>query len=295
MKVGLIGIGNMGRHYARNLINAGFELHVYSRTSKSLERATSIGAVACKSPKDLASKVKLTLLALPGPKEVEEVTIGDNGIIEGAIKGSLVIDLGTAGVDTVKKVGKELEKKGIDFLDAPVSGGVVGAEKATLTIMVGGKKEVFDRALNVLKVLGKNIYYVGDLGSGNVVKLLNQLMTATNLVAASEAMVLGVKAGINPRLAYEIISKSLGGSAILNYAMPERALKGNFRPGFAIKLMHKDLKLALELAERLNVPLPTCLRAKEMLQIAILSNLADNDMSGVIRVLEDWAKKEVRG
>lgn len=288
LKIGLIGLGAMGRHYAKNLVKAGFDVTGYARSKESIHRALDAGAKVARSPSEIGESCDYVLLALPGPKEVEEVVLGEKGVLKTARSGTIIIDLGTTGPVICRKVADEAKKKGVSMLDAPVSGGTGGAEAATLTIMVGGEKDVFEKSHKILEALGKNIRYVGKVGSGNVVKLANQMMVGANLVAASEAIVLGKKVGVDAKMIYEIVSKSMGGSTILNYAFPDRVFKKSFQPGFAIKLLHKDLKLATELAREYSAPIPICSNVEQIYSMAEASDLGDLDMSGIVKLMEKW-------
>jgi 3-hydroxyisobutyrate dehydrogenase-like beta-hydroxyacid dehydrogenase len=291
MKVGLIGVGNMGRHYAANILKSGFTLTAYDVVDESLAAAVRLGAKAASAPSEVAKQSDVILLSLPGPREVED-TILRGTILSDLPMGSVIVDLGTTGIETIKKVGEEASKHGIGFLDAPVSGGTKGAETGTLTIMVGGDKQIFEKSRVVLGAIGKNIFHVGPLGAGTVVKLVIQLLVATNLLAVAEAMTLGVKAGVNPRLLFDVVRSSAGDSKMLEYSFP-KALERDFTPTSTIKLLRKDLKLARRLGESLDHPLLLCGFAEQLYGIADFEGMANKDELSIFTLIESWSKTSI--
>lgn len=293
-KIGFIGLGIMGKPMSKNLIKAGHELtickHVNEAPVKELEK---IGAKVLRSPKEVADRSDLIITMLPDSPDVEEVALGPGGIFEGIRAGSTYIDMSTISPVTTRKLLAELAKaRGIRILDAPVSGGEKGAVQATLTIMVGGAKEVFYDCLPIFQAMGKNIVYCGETGSGQVVKACNQILVAGVLEAASEALVLGTKAGVDPEIVLKVIA---GGYAmhVLDVRGP-LILNREFKPGFKTKLHHKDLGIALAIGSQYGVALPVTGLIHEMMSAMKASGRGEYDHSGIITVLEDLAKVEVK-
>ncbi|MCL5960786.1 MAG: NAD(P)-dependent oxidoreductase [Chloroflexi bacterium] len=294
MRVGLIGIGNMGRPMALNLLRQGFQLTVYNRSKPRMAEVLQAGAREAASPKDVAKNSDFVLTSLPLPATVEEVVLGDEGSLAGSKPGDIFIDLSTVDPETSKRVASAVAKKGVHYLDAPVTGGTTGAAAATLTIMAGGEKEAFELSLPVLEALGKSIFHVGPVGSGSIVKLVNQMLVGVTNGIVAEAMVLGTKAGVEPRLMYEVLSTGFAGSAILNRAVPNFMLRGNFEPGFAIDLLYKDLQLASQLGKELTVRLLLTNLAQQVFEEARAQGLGAKDMSAAVLPLERLSAVEVR-
>ncbi len=257
MKVGYIGVGNMGGPMCRNLIKkSNHAVTVFDLNAAAVKTCTDLGATAGKSIADVTKGADIVMTSLPMPKDVEAVALGDGGILANLDKGKTYVDLSTNAPSMVKKIGAAMAAKGIAMLDAPVSGGTTGAEAATIAIMVGGEKKVFDDALPVLQSFSANVIHMGGLGSGTVAKLVNNMLSFCNLAALSEGMMLGVTYGLDPGKLINVIANSSGNSnAVRNLSL--RALKGQFSPpSFALNLAYKDLHLALELGDELGVPLP---------------------------------------
>src|SRR4249919_803982 len=232
--------------------------------------------------------------SLPMPKDVEAVTLGDNGILANIGKGQTYIDLSTNAPSMVKKIGAAMAAKGIAMLDAPVSGGTVGAEAATIAIMVGGDKKVFDDALPVLQSFSANVIHMGELGTGTVAKLVNNMMAFCNAAAAAEGLMLGVTAGLDPAKLIQVVASSSGNSNAFK-SFSERAMKGVFSPpSFALNLAHKDLHLALELADELGVPLPQGSATHNLQRLARGMGLGPKDSSSILRVYETALGRTVR-
>ncbi len=295
MKVGYIGVGNMGGPMCRNLIKkSNHAVTVFDLNPAAVKTCTDLGATAGKSIADVTRDADVVMTSLPMPRDVEAVTLGDNGILATLAKGKTYIDLSTNAPSMVKKIGAAMAAKGITMLDAPVSGGTVGAEAATIAIMVGGDKKAFDDALPVLQSFSANVIYMGALGSGTVAKLCNNMMAFCNAAAASEALMLGVTAGLDPAKLVQVIASSSGNSSIFK-PFSERALSGKFSPpSFALNLAHKDLHLAMELADELDVPLPLGSATHNLQRMARKMGMGNNDSSTILQVYEKTLGKTVK-
>jgi 3-hydroxyisobutyrate dehydrogenase len=295
MKVGYIGVGNMGGPMCRNLIKkSNHSVTVFDLNPAAVKTCTDLGATAGKSIADVTRDADVVMTSLPMPRDVEAVTLGDNGILATLAKGKTYIDLSTNAPSMVKKIGAAMAAKGIAMLDAPVSGGTVGAEAATIAIMVGGDKKAFDDALPVLQSFSANVIYMGPLGSGTVAKLCNNMMAFCNAAAASEALMLGVTAGLDPAKLVQVIASSSGNSSIFK-PFSERALSGKFSPpSFALNLAHKDLHLAMELADELDVPLPLGSATHNLQRMARKMGMGANDSSTILQVYEKTLGKTVK-
>ncbi len=287
MKVGYIGVGNMGGPMCRNIIKkSNHAVTVFDLNPAAVKACTDLGATAAGSVAEVTKGADIVMTSLPMPRDVESVALGDNGILANLKAGQTYIDLSTNAPSTVKKIGAAMAAKGIAMLDAPVSGGVVGAEAATIAIMVGGDKKVFDDALPVLQSFSANVIHMGGLGTGTVAKLVNNMMAFCNMAAAAEGMMLGVTAGLDPHKLAQVISTSSGNSNAFKM-FSERAIKGQFTPpSFALNLAHKDLHLALELADELDVPLPQGSATHNLQRMARGMGLGGADSSAILRVYE---------
>jgi 3-hydroxyisobutyrate dehydrogenase len=292
--VGFIGLGKMGRPMSRNIVKAGFPLAVANRSQQVVRELAAEGATPAATPAEVAGAAEIVCLCLPVPATVEEVVLGPGGVVEGIRPGSIVVDFSTIGPGTCRKAAAALEEKGAGYLDAPVSGGTTGAEAGTLTVMVGGDKASYERALPVLQRVGRKIVYAGPVGAGAVVKLMNQLLVGINLAGAAEAMVLGVKAGVDPRLLYETIASATGNSSQLERCFPEMILKGNFEAMFSVDLLHKDLSLGVEVGKDNRVRLLLGALAVQVFEEAREAGFGDEDIAAVIRPLERLTGVEVR-
>jgi 2-hydroxy-3-oxopropionate reductase len=291
-KIGFIGLGIMGKPMSKNLIKAGHELSVYDLVDASVRELESAGAKTAHSSREVAEKSDLVITMLPDSPDVEKAALGSDGIFEGIKKGSTYVDMSTISPVTSKRLAEVAKEKGVRILDAPVSGGEKGAIEATLTIMVGGPKEVFDDCLPVFQAMGKNIVYCGGVGSGQVVKACNQILVAGVLEVAGEALVLGTKAGVNPETVLKVIA---GGYAmrVLDARGPF-ILKGDFKPGFKTRLHYKDLGIALAAGSEYGVPLPVTSLIHEMMGIMKVWGRGEYDHSGIITVLQDLARAETK-
>lgn len=253
--IGFIGLGIMGGAMAHNLLKAGFDLCVWNRTPNRMTPLAEAGAAVGGSPADVASQSDIIIICVSDTPDVEEVTFGKQGIIQEAHSGMLVIDCSTISPEATRGIAARLQEKGIHFLDAPVSGGSEGAAKGTLSIMVGGDATQFERASSVFQAMGKTITHVGEVGAGQTVKLVNQILVVGNMLAISEALLFAQGGGLDLQKTLEAVGGGAAGSWMLNNRGPQ-LIKRDFRPGFTIDLQQKDLRLVLEAADQMGIPLP---------------------------------------
>ncbi|HUU50560.1 MAG TPA: NAD(P)-dependent oxidoreductase [Nitrospinota bacterium] len=293
-RIGFIGLGLMGKPMAKNLLGAGYPLVVYNRTKRKMKELVEAGAESAKSPEELAKKSRVIITMISDPPALKEVVLGKNGVIHGVKNGSILIDMSTIAPTFTREVAQRLKKKGVEMLDAPVSGSVPGAIAGTLCIMVGGKKDAYDKSLKILKKMGKKIFYMGKSGMGSYMKLVVNLIAAIINQAMAEGLVLGTKAGVSPDLLLKVLSAGAGKAALIEVKGPA-ILKRNFKTNFALKHMYKDLHLILDAAEELQVPLPLTGRTLEIYRKALEKGLGEKDFCAIINMLEDWAGKKVRG
>lgn len=294
MKVGFIGLGVMGKSMALNILKGGYELFVSDLNKDAVADLVDNGASKKNCPKEIAEESDVVFLSLPNSNIVEQVVLGENGVLEGSKPGMVIVDLSSITPKTIQNISNIASKKGVEVLDAPVSGGASGAEKGSLTIMVGGSKETLDKIMPVMNLIGDKVNLVGDVGAGDTVKLVNNLLLGANMVAVSEAFALGVKAGLAPEILYDIISKSSGSSYALTAKYKNYIAKGNFEPGFMIDLQYKDLQLAVDTAKDLKVPLTIGNITQQMFEIARAEGLGSKDISAMINVFEKWNEIKVR-
>ncbi len=284
MKIGFIGIGIMGKPMALNLIKAGCQLIVNSRTSVKAEDLVKQGAVYCSSQTKLAEQSDILLTMLPDGPDVEKVML-ENHVAESMKPGSVFIDMSSINPVISRKLGKILEDRGVEMLDAPVSGGEPKAIDGTLSFMVGGKQEVFDRCKDILLMMGSSAVRCGDIGAGNTTKLANQMVVAANIQAVSEALTMAKKAGVDPRLVFEAIRGGLAGSTVMNAKAP-MMLEGNDKPGFRIELHIKDLNNAIQCAHECGAYIPMTAQVMEIMQILKSENFGGCDHSAVVKYYE---------
>ena len=294
LEVGFVGLGIMGRPMARNLITAGHSVTVYDIVGSAVEELVTDGATAAASAREVAERTPIVITMVPDSADSEAAILGANGVLEGASKGSVVIDMSSIAPGTSQKIATACDAQGVDFLDAPVSGGEPKAIDGTLAIMVGGKKEVFDRHLDLLESMGSSIVLCGDYGAGNTTKLANQIIVAANIEAVGEALVLAKKAGLDPNVVFEAIKGGLAGSTVLNAKAP-MMIAGDFSPGFRIRLHQKDLHNALLTGKELGVPLPVTSLIQQMLGSLMNDGKADADHSAIANFIEDMAGATISG
>ncbi|MEA5007269.1 NAD(P)-dependent oxidoreductase [Clostridium tyrobutyricum] len=288
MKIGFIGLGVMGKNMAENILENGYELNVYDVVEELVEQFARKGASVCKSPSEVASKSDVIMTSLPNSQIVKNVILGKNGVLQGAKSDAIIIDLSSITPKTIQYIAKEAEKSGVEVVDAPVSGGSIGAKNGTLTIMAGGKKEVVDSVSDILKSIGKTIYYVGSVGLGDTVKLVNNLLLGANMAAVSEALVLGIKAGMDPDILFQVISKSSGNSYALTSKYEKFIKERNFNPGFMVDLQYKDLQLAIDTAKDLKIPLVIGNLTQQLYEMARSEGMGKEDISALVKVYEKW-------
>jgi len=292
-KIGFIGLGIMGRPMAKNLLKAGFSLVVYDLNKEAVADVVKAGAASARSSRDVAQSTEVIIIMVPDSPEVKEVILGKDGVLEGVRPGSLVIDMSSINPLVSQEIARELKKKGVDMLDAPVSGGEPGAVQGTLAIMVGGEEKIFKECFKVFEPMGKNIVYVGPIGAGGFTKLVNQIIVALNIATVGEAFTLGVKAGLDPQTIFQAIRGGLAGSTVLEAKAP-MMIGRNFKPGFKIKLHHKDLNNALTTARDLGVPLPLTSLVQQILVALIIDGKGENDHSAIATFFEKMARVEIR-
>ena len=293
-KVGFVGVGIMGKPMARNLLKAGFELTVHDRFKPPVDELVSAGAREADSPSACADGMDVVVTMLPDSTDSETVILGDNGVLAGARKGATIVDMSSIAPAMSQKIAAACEAKGIDALDAPVSGGEPGAVAGQLAIMVGGKKDVFERCEAVLKAVGTSYVLCGGYGAGNTTKLANQIIVAANIEAVGEALVLARKAGLDPNTVFEAIRGGLAGSNVLNAKGP-MMIDGNFKPGFRIRLHQKDLANALLTGKELGVPLPVTALVQQMVGALVNNGKGELDHSGIATFIEDMADTKISG
>ena len=293
-EVGFIGLGIMGKPMTRNLMKAGYSLTVYDVVGTAVEEIATDGANTASSSKEVAQKTPVVITMVPDSADSEAAIMGPGGVLEGTSKGSVIIDMSSIAPATSQKIATACEAQGVDFLDAPVSGGEPGAVAGTLAIMVGGKKGVFDRHLDLLSAVGGSIVLCGDYGAGNTTKLANQIIVAANIEAVGEAMVLAKKAGLDPSVVFEAIKGGLAGSNVMNAKTP-MMIAGDFKPGFRVRLHQKDLHNALLTGKELGVPLPVTSLVQQMLGALINDGKGDQDHSAIATFIEDMANTTISG
>ncbi len=292
--IGFIGLGIMGKPMARNLMRAGYSLVVHNRSRAPVDELVSEGAQAATSPQAVAAQCETIITMLPDSPDVELVVAGDKGVFAGAKAGTLLIDMSSISPVVARRLAKEAESKGITMLDAPVSGGEAGAINATLSIMVGGTKDGFDKALPIFQAMGKNIVHIGDAGAGQVTKAANQVVVGLTIAAVGEALVLAAKAGVDPAKVRQALLGGFAQSKILE-AHGQKMLDRNFKPGFRIRLHEKDLSIALATGKEYGVPLMLTAIVQQMMNSMKAKGDGELDHSGLITLIEEMAKAEVRG
>ena len=294
-KVSLIGLGAMGRPMALNWLKNGFELTVCDINQAVVEELVKAGAKAAAGPAQAARAGDPVITMLPADPQVKAVAYGPDGLLENMSPGQTLIDMTSLSPHTSIELGRQAQAKGLKFMDAPVSGGTVGAENGSLTIMVGGDKEVLEANRHVFEAVGQRIFHIGPIGMGETVKMVNQILVGINVIGMAEAFVLGVKLGADPKTLYEVIRVSAGGSFMLDNRMPSFILKGDFKqPGFAVDLLKKDVGLAVDSAKVENLPLPLTAQVFQCLTMASASGRGALDQTSFIEILEDLAGVKVR-
>ncbi len=284
-KIGFIGLGIMGQPIALNLRKAGYPLWVYARRPEMMQPLTAVGATACTSPQAVAQQSEIIFIMVSDTADVEQVILGPDGIIHGATSGSLVIDMSSIAASATRTLATTLATVGLQMLDAPVSGGEKGAKEATLSIMVGGKVEQFERAWPLFQILGQNIVHVGNHGAGQIAKTCNQVLVSQTVVAVGEALLLAKAAGVNPAKVRQALLGGFANSKILE-VHGQRMLEHDFQPGFKVKLHHKDIRIALQTAHELGLAIPGTALAAQNLNALMGSGHGELDSAAMVLVQE---------
>ena len=292
--VGFIGLGVMGSRMAKTLARAGYVLDVFDIDRGKIDAVTAAGATAAASPGAVARKSDVVFSSLPWPATVREVYLGAGGVLESARPGTMLIDTSTVDPETTRAVHAAAAARDVQYLDAPVSGGYREAEAGTLVVIVGGDAGAFDQAKGVLGVLGSTVHYAGPSGAGNIVKLVNNVMSMGNMLVAAEVFVLGVKAGMDARTLFEILRGSAGRSYHFEKRLPN-ILARNFEPGFTVDLARKDLGLAVDMARSHDVPVPATSLLHQLYSASSALGEGKNDFASIVKLFESWAGTEVRG
>ena len=293
-EIGFIGLGIMGRPMVRNLMKAGYSLTVYDVVGSAMEEMVTEGAKPASSSAEIAASAPTVITMVPDSADSEAAILGENGVLEGASSGSVVIDMSSIAPGSSQKIAAACEAQGVAFLDAPVSGGEPGAVSGTLAIMVGGKQDVFDAHVGLFEAMGSSIVLCGDYGAGNTTKLANQIIVAANIEAVGEALTLARKAGLDPAVVFEAIKGGLAGSNVLNAKGP-MMIDGNFDPGFRIVLHHKDLNNAILTGKELGVGLPVTSLVQQMIVSLINDGKGNSDHSAIANFIEDMAGVTISG
>jgi len=291
-RIGYIGLGAMGKPMARNLLNAGYPLNVFTRTRAKVEDLIAAGATWCESAKQIAEQSDVVITNLPDSPDVARAFAGKDGVFEGSRPGMLFLDNSTISPVVTRQLAEQARALVCELLDAPVSGGDIGAQNATLTIMVGGSETGFARALPILQKLGKTITLMGEAGAGQITKAANQIITSINIEAVSEALVFAAKAGVDPAKVRQAL---LGGSAYSRTLenAGQRMLAHNFNPGFRLRLHRKDLDIVMQAGKEYGVALPVTAQVREMMTALINAGRGDWDTSSMVTHLEGLAQKEI--
>lgn len=291
--IGFIGLGIMGRPMAKNLMKAGHTVIAYGRTPAKVEALVADGAQRGTSNSDVAARADVVVTMLPDGPEVEQVVLGPSGVLSGAKPGTLIIDMSSINPLVSQKITAACAARGVDFIDAPVSGGEPKAIDGTLAIMVGGDEKAFAKAEPILKCMGSSVLLTGPVGAGNTTKLANQIIVACNIAAVGEALTLATRCGLDPEVVFNAIKGGLAGSTVLNAKAPMMIAR-NFKPGFKIKLHQKDLRNALQTAEARSVSLPFTALAQQMLNSLVADGMGEMDHSAIATVIEKLSHVEIR-
>jgi len=288
LKVGYIGLGLMGKSIARNILKAGFPVVLHNRSRAAVDELVREGAVPANSPAEVAKQVDLVFTNLPDSPDVEEVVLGKDGVIEGAHKGLIFVDNSSIKPASARMIAEILKEKGVSALDAPVSGGDIGARNATLTIMVGGEAQTLEKAMPVFQAMGKTVTHVGDAGAGQVAKAANQIMVAAQMVAMGELLVFSKKAGVDPRKVVDAIKTGAAQCWSLD-VKPPRLFEGNRSPGFKAYMQLKDMRIILDTAMELDIPISGTVANTHIFQQMIDMGMGELDNSAVVGVIEELA------
>jgi 2-hydroxy-3-oxopropionate reductase len=291
--IGFVGLGIMGRPMVKNLLKAGHTVVAYDSYTAKLDDSVADGAERAASSADVGARASIVITMVPDGPQVEQAVLGPGGVLEGVKAGSLIIDMSSINPAVSQKVGAACAAKGVEFLDAPVSGGEPKAIDGTLAIMVGGDAAVFAKAEAILKCMGSSVLLTGPVGAGNITKLANQIMVACNIAAMGEALVLATRCGLDPEVVFNAVKGGLAGSTVLNAKAP-MVINRNFKPGFKIHLHQKDLRNALQTAEANHVYLPFTALVQQMLSALIADGKAELDHSAIVTAIEKMSNVEVK-
>ena len=292
-KIGFIGLGIMGKPMAGHLIDAGYELVVHNRNRDAVDELVGKGAIEAHSGKEVAEQSDIAITMLPDSPDVESVALGEGGIIEGVHEGLIFVDMSTIAPSVTTQVGEVLAGKGVQSLDAPVSGGDIGAQNATLSIMVGGDEDTFNVVRPLFDVMGQSAILCGPLGAGQTVKACNQILVAVTIAGVSEALTMGTKAGVDPIKIVQVLSGGLARCGVLENR-GERMVNGDFDPGFRIRLHYKDLNIIQKTSNDFGVPLPVTSEVFELFKTAMVKGRGELDHSGLLTVIEDMSDIQAR-
>lgn len=292
-KIAFVGLGIMGKPMAKNLLKAGYELSVYDLFPDPVKELEKEGAKGCKTGSEASSNATITITMVQDGPQAESAICGDSGVLEGASKGHLVIDMSSIAPGVSERIGKKCDEKGVSFLDAPVSGGEPFAISGDLAIMVGGSADNFEQAKPLFDVLGKTSILCGKHGAGQITKLANQICVGANIHALAEALTLAAKAGVNPETVYKAIQGGLAGSNVINAKAP-MMVDRNFNPGFRIELHYKDINNAMEAARDLDVPLQVTANLQQVLTALVIQGEGKSDHSAIAKYVEKLAGIEIK-
>ncbi|MCE7861652.1 MAG: 2-hydroxy-3-oxopropionate reductase [Chloroflexi bacterium CFX2] len=292
LRVGYIGLGLMGKSIARNIMKAGYPIFIHNRSRAAVDELAAEGAVPATSPKEVAEQVDIVFTNLPDSPDVEKVALGENGIIAGAHHGLIFVDNSTIKPATARMIAEKLKEKGILSLDAPVSGGDIGAKNATLTVMVGGDAEALEKVMPVFQAMGKTVTHVGEAGAGQVAKAANQIMVAAQMVAMGELLVFSKKAGVDPRKVVDAIKGGAAQCWTLD-VKPPRLFDGNRNPGFKAHMQLKDLRIVLDTATEYDIPVSSAEEHTKLFEQMISLGMGELDNSAVVGVVEKLAGVEI--
>jgi len=287
-KIGFIGLGTMGKPMALNLIKAGYDMYVVDTCIAAVHDAAEAGANVCSTPAEVAYEVDVLITMLPNEKIVDSVLNGEDGFMQNAKSEAIIVDMSTVSPIFTRDMAKKAKLKGIEYVDAPVSGGQAGAQKGTLAIMIGGEESTVKKLLPVFEAMGKKIYHIGDSGAGNTMKLVNNMLLGMNMAAVAEAVSMADKMGLDLNKFSEVVKESSGNSYAFTAKMDSFILSDNFEPGFAVDLQYKDLELAIATAKAENIPVPMASLGQQFYEIARAKGLGNKDISSLVKIWADF-------
>jgi 3-hydroxyisobutyrate dehydrogenase len=293
--IGFLGVGMMGNPMSKRLVEAGYEVIAYDIDQTALKRVKGFGVNVAESPKEVSEKGNPVITMLPDSNAVESAVLGSDGLIHGGKEGDILIDMTTAYPMSTIKIAAELAKKGMLMLDAPVSGGVIGAERGSLSIMVGGELTVLEDCRPILQVLGTNIFHMGEVGSGHIMKAVNNFLSACSVIATSEALSLAIKAGLDPVKVINVLQVSSGRNYATDFKFPRFVLTRSFDDGFRVELLNKDLDILTRLARDLSVPMFTANIVQQIVGLAMSKGYAEMGHTSIAKLIEEYAGVEIKG